>query len=95
MGRFLCYNLAVIKRIIWNIALVILAFTCPWWVVLVVGAGGVLLFSWYVEFILAGAILDALYGGTARHWYTHLIHTGIFTVILGMVEFIKSKISVS
>ncbi len=85
----------MIKRSLWDIVLVILAFTAPWWVVLVVGVGGVILFSWYVEFILAGAILDAIYGGTARHWYTHLIHVGIFTVILGMIEFIKSKISVN
>jgi hypothetical protein len=84
----------VIKRTLWDIVLVILAFMAPWWVVLVVGAGGAILFSWYIEFVIMGAILDALYGGTARHWYTHLIHTGLFTSILGIIEFIKSKISV-
>lgn len=78
------------KRVLWDIAMVILALTAPWWVTLVAGIGGSLLFSWYVEIILAGAIYDALYGGVSIFIIRHLIHTGIFTIPLLVIEYAKT-----
>ncbi|MDB4983844.1 MAG: hypothetical protein JWM20_23 [Patescibacteria group bacterium] len=82
----------MIRRILWDIVLLILVFMAPWWVSLCVGIGGAVLFPWYVEIVLAGAIIDAIYGGAARHWYSHLIHTGIFALLLLAIEFIKTNV---
>ena len=82
----------VIRRILWDIILLMLAFTAPWWVVLVVGTVGAVLFPWYVEMICAGAILDAIYGGAARHWYAHLLHSGLFAAPLFAIELVKTYV---
>lgn len=71
-----------------------LVFIAPWWVVLIMGAIGVVMFPWFLEIILLGVIIDALFGGFGA-WYTWIFHTGIFTTVLLLGEFIKSKIHVS
>lgn len=78
------------KRVVWDIFLLTLALVAPWWVTFVVGIGGIVLFPWYVEIIFAGAIYDSLFGGVAVGHIHHLIHTGIFTAPLLIIEYIKT-----
>lgn len=81
------------KRIPWDILCLVLVFIAPWWVVLILGVIGVILFPWYLEIIFLGVLFDVLYGGIAISWYRHLIHTAIFTVPLLVAEYIKPKLN--
>ena len=81
------------KRILFDIIGILIVFMFPWWVAFAYGLIGIILFPWYIEIVIFGALIDILYGGTARHWYTHIIHMVIFAVPLFIGEFIKTKIS--
>ncbi len=82
------------KRILWDILCFGLVIVAPWWVTLTVGTLGAVIFSWYLELVFLGALYDALFGGIALPWYRHLIHTGIFSIPLLLIELIKTRINV-
>ncbi len=81
------------KRIVFDILALGMVFFTPWWAALLFGILGVVLFSWYVELIFLGMFYDVFFGGVAGPWYYHLLHTGIFTLPLLVIEFIKTKIN--
>jgi hypothetical protein len=82
------------KRIIWDILAIALVVIAPWWITLIWGVLGVIFFTWYLEIIILGALYDALFGLRFLPWYQHLIHTGIFTVPLLIIQFVKTRINV-
>jgi hypothetical protein len=82
------------KRVAWDLLALILVIIAPWWVVLVVGIMGAIVFPWYVELVFLGALIDALYGGNASRLLGHFIHAGIFSVPLLCIEFIRTRINI-
>lgn len=78
-------------RIFWGIVLFGMAFILPWWAAFVFGMVGTILFSWYAEFAISGAIIDAISSGVAVHWYGRVYHAALFAMVLLLCEFIKSN----
>ncbi len=69
-----------------------LAFWMPWWVVLAYGIAGSVLFSWYAETVIYGALFDVIYG-TGQAFV--LTHTVIFAVPMLVIELIKRNVVVA
>lgn len=82
------------KRIAWDIVAFALVATAPWWAVLAVGIAGAVMFPWYLELVILGAVLDAVYGGNASGFFGRLVHTGIFSAPLLLVEFVRTRVNV-
>lgn len=80
-------------RIGFDIILIFLTFTTPWWVVFIVGLFGALLFRWYVELIIAGVVIDILFGTSSMVWYRQIIHTVLFMIPIGIIEYLRPKIN--
>jgi len=76
-----------------DILMIIVCLAAPWWVALPLGIIGIVLFPWYVEIIIAGALYDTLFG-IPSVWYYHILHTGMFSLPLLVGEYIKSKVHV-
>lgn len=82
------------KRVIWDILCIVAVFVAPWWVTLFAGILGVVFFEWFLEILFLGALYDALYGGMSSSWYQHLVHTGIFTVLLFVGQIVRKLINI-
>lgn len=83
----------MIGRIGVTLGLLVLAMIAPWWVTLIVGVISTALFPWFIEIIFIGILYDALFGGVVgTAWYSHGIHTLIFSSVLFIAEFIKNNI---
>ncbi len=80
-------------RIGFDIILIVLIFTTPWWVVFIVGIIGAIFFQWYLELIFAGVVIDIMFGGGSMSWYRHMMHTIIFMIPVGIMEIVRPKIN--
>ena len=80
------------KRILYDIAGLVIVFMFPWWAGLIVAVIGVIVFPWYIEALFFGALYDILYGGIVHHWYLHITQLVIFAIPLFVAEFIKTRI---
>ncbi|MEI8223692.1 MAG: hypothetical protein WCG20_01065 [bacterium] len=83
----------LIKRIVFSVIAVILAFFAPWWVVLMYAIIGIILFPWYLEALFLGLYFDTMYGIPTLQWYIRIMHTVLFVTPLGIAEFIKRRIN--
>lgn len=57
------FKTEIIKRIVISLLFLFSVFIIPWWLVIVVGLVLVFYCKNFYEFIVAGLILDSLYGG--------------------------------
>ena len=74
-----------IKRIIFSLLFLSLAFILPWWLVIISGLVLVFYFNNFYEFIVAGLILDSLYGNIVsvdNFYFIFTLITAISTVAL-------------
>lgn len=79
----------ILKRIIFDIALFFAIFYLPWWVIVIAGFWGAFTFSFYYEIIVAGLLLDILYG--ARLLALEGIYNTIFAVGIFLVASYSKK----
>ena len=84
----------MIRRIAFDIGAIIVLNLAPWWVSLAYAIIGVAIFPWFLEAIFMGLFFDAVYGTCTMAWYVRPLHTAVFTVPLGIGEFIKRRINV-
>lgn len=74
-----------IKRIIFSLVFLLSVFILPWWLVIILGLVLVFYFNNYYEFIIAGLILDSLYGNIIsidNFYFLFTLITTITTVFL-------------
>ncbi len=81
-----------IKRIILSLVFLLSAFILPWWLVIVFGLILVFYFNNFYEFILAGLILDTLYGGVVSFENFYFIFTLIITIATVFLINFKKKL---
>lgn len=69
-------------------------FFLPWWIALIVVVIGSMVWPIYYESIVAGGILDMLYGVPVvfLSWMPFpLVHTLLFTCIVSLIVFVKKR----
>lgn len=78
-------------RIFYFAALLLLAILCPWWITF--------LFALYIlfhypayEVILAGVLIDTLYGGGTEFWGVPFFATILFTIVAVLAPSVKRGI---
>jgi hypothetical protein len=52
----------LLKRILASLIFIYLGFSLPWWLVLILGFALSFYFNNYYEYVLAGLIIDSIYG---------------------------------
>jgi len=83
-----------IARIAYTIFLVAGLALLPWWGAIVVMAFGMIYFNWYIEAVVAGFVLDALYGTTLLTSGVFTLATSVFVIFSGFARTrIRSHIS--
>lgn len=82
----------IVKRVIFSVAFLLLAFILPWWLVLVLGLILVFYFNNFYEFILAGLILDGLYGGIISVEKFYFVFTLLITITTVFLINFKKKL---
>ena len=85
----------MIRRGIFDVIGIVLCMMAPWWVVLVYGFIGTLLFPWYLEYVLMFAWYDAVFGYAGLAGYLRIAHTLIVGILLLGIEYIKTNLTVS
>ena len=74
------------KRWLVDVAVFILAFVAPWWLSYLVALGGVFLFRRYVEIVILGILVDALYSGPVV-WFGNFPYTmTLFSLVILMLS---------
>lgn len=81
-----------IKRIILSLVFLLFAFILPWWLVIIFGLILVFYFNNFYEFILAGLILDSLYGGMISVEKFYFIFTLVITISTVFLINFKKKL---
>lgn len=80
-----------VRRVVFDCVLLLSIFLLPWWLVMVVGMIGVIIFGGFYEFIVAGIVLDLLYlpieGGHIRFFAS-----GLFFIVFLFVYWIRTRI---
>ncbi len=73
------------KRILFDLALIGAIFYTPWWAVVIFAFVGAFLFPYYYEIIVAGILVDLLYGT--------LVHPtrGILGLIVAIILFVVAR----
>jgi len=85
----------MIKRIIADIGIVLCIIYAPWWVTVIVGTFFAFYFNNYYEYIVAGVLIDVLYGNNG----VSLIRTPfVFSIgsvaLYFLIQFLKTKMRV-
>jgi len=81
-----------IKRIACSLVFLFLAFVLPWWLVIILGLVLIFYFNNFYEFIVAGLILDSLYGSLVSVENFYFIFTLIFTIVTVFLINFKKKL---
>jgi len=81
----------LILRIITDLALVVSIFVLPWWLSLFFALACLFIFNNYFEVLVAGYILDILYG--TNLYRTNMMFTFIATLALAASFFAKRNLS--
>lgn len=83
----------MLRRILFDLGAIAVVLLLPWWVALAYALIGITLFPWYLEAIFIGLFFDTFYGTPALAWYLKGLHTIIFTIPLGIGEYIKRRVN--
>jgi len=84
----------MVKRIMTDIGLVLAAFLLPWWVVFITIFILAFILENYYEALIAGIIIDTLYGSRFVLWNFPLMITSIFFIIILGIEQFKKQLNV-
>jgi hypothetical protein len=86
------FKLSLIKRLFVSLFFLFGAFILPWWIVIILGLFLMFYFDNFYEFILAGLILDGLYGGLISFENFYFIFTFLTTVTTILCLNFKQKL---
>jgi hypothetical protein len=86
------FKIKSIKRIILSVIFLWTAFILPWWLVIVFGLILVFYFKNFYEFIIAGLILDGLYGSVLSIEKFSFIFTLSITILTVFLINFKKKL---
>jgi len=79
-----------LKRIACSLVFLFLVFILPWWLVIILGLVLVFYFNNFYEFIVAGLILDSLYGNIVSIDNFYFIFTLIIAIsTVALINFKK------
>jgi len=81
-----------IKRILISLIFLYCAFILPWWLIIILGLALVFYFNNYYEFIVAGLILDSLYGNIVSIDKFYFLFTLITTIVTVFLINFKKKL---
>ncbi|MBU3925695.1 hypothetical protein KJ763_00805 [Patescibacteria group bacterium] len=82
----------MIKRIIFDIVFLVALFAMPWWLTVIVGVLGLILFRNFWEIILAGLIIDSFYSIPGAQIIGRFGFFTISSLLLFIIfSFIKNK----
>ena len=80
------------KRVLYGVFLILLAFASPWWVAVTFSIVGIFYFDNLYEVIFVGLIIDSLYGSSGGIMGLHIVMTIILTVSLYVLTNLKKRI---
>ncbi len=80
-------------RILTTLALFLLIFVTPWWLVMALGVIATFFFESYFELFAIGIIIDSLYNAPTV-WLHHFeyIAAALALIILALAEFLKRRL---
>ncbi|MBI2046222.1 MAG: hypothetical protein HYT28_02285 [Parcubacteria group bacterium] len=79
-------------RISFDIVLFISLFIAPWWVSLIIALGGVFFFNHFYEIIVAGIIMDIVYGSPEASFLDFPFISGVAALLFFVGgEYIKKR----
>lgn len=85
----------IIKRIFFSILLILSVFLLPWWAVLVFSVTFVVFFEKPYEAIIAGGLLDSLYGAPFMFFArVDIFFTIVFLLIFIVSYYVKEKLMI-
>ena len=83
----------MVKRIIFDLILLIVVITLPWWISVILAFAGLFYFEKFYEVIFVGLFIDSIYGSSVVFPdFPYLITTISALVTLFVVRFKKSLI---
>jgi hypothetical protein len=86
------FKINIAKRLISSLVFLLVAFVLPWWLVIILGLFLVFYFENFYEFILAGLILDGLYGSLVSIEKFYFIFTLLTTIATVLFINFKKKL---
>ncbi len=87
------YTNLVMKRVIFDIGLLISVFIFPWWISLPLLFIGVFAFSQFYEFILVGVVMFAIYSPMDNNLFSSpVFFSGIIIVLYVIIQLIRNNI---
>ncbi|NTV44764.1 MAG: hypothetical protein HGA67_03675 [Candidatus Yonathbacteria bacterium] len=85
---------SVYTRIGYGVTLLLSVLFLPWWVTLVLGIAGTIVFPRYVEIIVSGILLDFMYAAphtSVPGLSIPAVHTLISIVMYAAIVFVKNR----
>ena len=83
----------ILKRVIFDLILILVAITLPWWISVILALAGLFYFDKFYEAIFVGLLIDSIYGSIfVLPKFPYLMTTIFVIVTLLSVRFKKSLI---
>lgn len=87
------YTSLVMKRVIFDIGLLISVLVLPWWITMPLLFVGIFAFNQYYEFIIIGAIMFAIYSPIEHNLFSSpIFFSGIIIVLYVIIQLIRNNI---
>jgi hypothetical protein len=87
------YTNLVMKRVIFDIGLLISVLVLPWWITFIFLFIGIFAFNQYYEFIIIGAIMFAIYSPLEHNLFSSpIFFSGIVIVLYVSIQLIRNNI---
>lgn len=80
------------KRIIYSIILILSAFLLNWWIVSILAIVGLFYFDNYFEAVIAGLIIDSLYGAVLTFYGFEFVFTVFFLIVSFLISRFRSQL---
>jgi len=73
------------KRVIFDVVFFLSLFTFPWWVVVILAFLGIFLFNNFIEFIISGVVIYALYVIPGKGFINSPIYFSLIILLLYII----------
>jgi hypothetical protein len=81
------------KRILLSALIIFSLLLFPLWITALLVIAGILAFNWFVEAVIAGFLMDSLYGVPISFFHGYIfIATLVAAVILAIAQYVKPKL---